>query len=39
MRWRPRTYRSRAYLVHWPEGEGAAEQVDSRPLHLEVAIL
>jgi hypothetical protein len=36
---RPRIYRSRAYLVYWPEGEAAAQQVDGRPLHLEVAIL
>lgn len=35
----PRIYRSRAYLVYWPEGEAAARQVDGRPLHLEVAIL
>lgn len=38
-RHRPRVYRSRAYLVYWPEGEAAAQQVDGRPLHLEVAIL
>lgn len=39
VRWRPRSYRSRAYLVYWPEGEAAAEQVAARTLHLEVAIL
>jgi hypothetical protein len=39
LRSRPRSYRSRAYLVCWPDGEAAAEQVDARALHLEVAIL
>jgi len=34
-----RLYRSRAYLVHWSEGEAAARAVDARPLHLEAAIL
>lgn len=38
-RHRPRIYRSRTYLVYWPEGDAAAKQVDGRPLHLEVAIL
>lgn len=38
-RHRARIYRSRAYLVYWPEGEAAAHKVDGRPLHLEVAIL
>ena len=36
---RPRVYRSRAYLVYWPEDAAVAQQVDGRPLHLEVAIL
>jgi hypothetical protein len=39
MRLKPRNYRSRAYLVCWPEGEEAASRVDARTLHLEVAIL
>jgi hypothetical protein len=39
LRWRPRSYRSRAYLVYWPEGESAADRVDARTLHLEMAIL
>jgi hypothetical protein len=39
MRGRPRSYRSRAYLVSWSEGEAAAERVAAGTLHLEVAIL
>lgn len=36
---RPRVYRSRAYLVYWSDGASVAHDVDSRPMHLEVAIL
>jgi hypothetical protein len=39
LRCRPRSYRSRAYLVYWPEGEAAAKQVNAGTPHLEVAIL
>jgi hypothetical protein len=39
VRWRPKCYRSLAYLVYWPEGEAAADQVDARTLHPEIAIL
>lgn len=38
-RFRPRVYRSRVYLVHWPDGAKAVQEVDSRPIHLEAAIL
>jgi len=38
-RFRSRPFRSRAYLVHWPDGAAAAHAVDSRPMHLEAAIL
>jgi hypothetical protein len=38
-RFSPRIYRSRAYLVYWPDGAGPAHAVDSRPMHLEAAIL
>ena len=38
-RFTSRLYRSRAYLVHWADGEAAARAVDARPLHLEAAIL
>ena len=38
-RFKTRQYRSRAYLAYWPDGLDAARAVDSRPLHLEVAIL
>jgi hypothetical protein len=38
-RFNPRIYRSRAYVVHWPDGASAAQSIDSRPLHLEAAIL
>jgi hypothetical protein len=38
-RFKTRQYRSRAYLAHWPDGLEAVRAVDSRPLHLEVAIL
>jgi len=38
-RFRSRPFRSRAYLVHWSDGEAAARAVDSRPMHLEAAIL
>jgi hypothetical protein len=38
-RFTPRIYRSRVYLVYWPDGASAAQGVDSRPMHLEAAIL
>jgi hypothetical protein len=38
-RFKTRQYRSRAYLAHWLDGREAVRAVDSRPLHLEVAIL
>ena len=38
-RFKSRPYRSRAYLVYWPDGEDAARAVDARPMHLEAAIL
>lgn len=38
-RFTARLYRSRAYLVHWSDGEAAARAVDARPMHLEAAIL
>jgi hypothetical protein len=38
-RFSARLYRSRAYLVHWSDGEAAARAVDARPMHLEAAIL
>lgn len=38
-RFSPRIYRSRAYLVYWPDGASAVQEVDSRPMHLEAAIL
>jgi hypothetical protein len=34
-----RRYRSRVYLVHWCDGEEAARAVETRPMHLEAAIL
>ena len=34
-----RCYRSRAYLVHWSDGDAAARRIDARPMQLEVAIL
>jgi hypothetical protein len=38
-RFRARTYRSRVYVVSWPDGDGAAAAIDSRPTHLEAATL
>jgi hypothetical protein len=38
-RFASRLYRSRAYLVHWSDGEATARAVDARPMHLEAAIL
>lgn len=34
-----RTYASRVYVVSWPDGAQAVRALDSRPTHLEVAIL
>lgn len=33
------TYRSVMYVVHWPDGRGAAEALDDRPAQLELATL
>jgi hypothetical protein len=34
-----RQYRSRIYVVHWPDCGGAASDLDARPIGPEVALL
>jgi hypothetical protein len=36
---RGRLYRAALYLVHWPDGLPAADGLDGRPAHVEVALM